>query len=102
LALREQRIFMPPKITDKFNAAIEQMSGAQIECRLSIQHPHIPSYEFGQAKRNWMKKNTIVFEALATAASHRLFREDHQTAEAILGFSRSPRSKTPPTLRASD
>ena len=44
LALREQRIFMPPKITDKFNAAIEQMSGAQIECRLSIQHPHIPSY----------------------------------------------------------
>ena len=65
-------------------------------------YPRIPSYEFGQAKRNWMKKNTIVFEALATAASHRLFREDHQTAEAILGFSRSPRSKTPPTLRASD
>ena len=77
LALREQRIFMPPKITDEFNAAIEQMSGAQIECQLSIQHPHIASYEFGQAQRDWMKKNTIIFEALATAANHRLFREEH-------------------------
>ena len=33
-------------------------------------YPRIPSYEFGQAKRNWMKKNTIVFEDNVHNLSH--------------------------------
>jgi hypothetical protein len=77
LTLREQRIFMPPSITDKFSAAIEQMSGAQVQRRLGLEHPHIKSYEFGQATTEWLKNCTSVFEALAASANDRLFRDEH-------------------------
>jgi hypothetical protein len=76
LTLREQRIFIPPTITDEFSAAIEKMSGAQIERRLSLQHPDIRSYEFGTAQTDWMRESTSVFEALATEANRRLFRHE--------------------------
>jgi hypothetical protein len=77
LNLREQRIFLPPSITDEFSAAIEQMSGAQDERRLSMEHPHIRSYEFGQAQTDWLKESPNVFEALAVSANRRLFRDEH-------------------------
>jgi hypothetical protein len=68
---------MPPSITDEFSVAIEQMSGAQVQRRLGLEHPHIKPYEFGQEQTDWMKNCTRVFEALAAGANGRLFRDEH-------------------------
>jgi hypothetical protein len=78
LTLREQRIFMPPTITQEFSDAIEQMSGAQVERRLSLEHPEIRSYEFGEAQTKWMSDCKTVFEHLATTANARLFRDERR------------------------
>jgi hypothetical protein len=78
LMLREQRIFMPEEITKEFSDVIERMSSAQVERRLSLEHPQIPSYEFGKTSIDWMSDCTNVFERLATAANTRLFRQERQ------------------------
>jgi hypothetical protein len=78
LTLREQRIFMPEAITNEFSEVIERMSGAQVEKRLSLENPHIPSYEFGKSSTDWLKDCTAVFERLAKTANARLFRQERQ------------------------
>jgi hypothetical protein len=55
LTLREQRIFMPAELTKEFDAVIERMSGAQVERRLALENPHIPSYDFGKASTDWLR-----------------------------------------------
>ena len=78
LTLREQRIFMPEEITNEFSEVIERMSEAQVEKRLSLENPHIPSYDFGNASIDWLKDCMAVFERLAKAANVRLFRQERQ------------------------
>jgi hypothetical protein len=78
LTLREQRIFMPEAITNEFSEVIERMSGAQVEKRLSLENPQIPSYEFGKASTDWLNDCIAVFEQLAKAANARLFRQERQ------------------------
>ena len=78
LTLREQRIFMPEALTNEFSEVIERMSGAQVEKRLSLENPHIPSYDFGNASIDWLKDCMAVFERLAKAANARLFRQERQ------------------------
>lgn len=78
LALREQRIFMPPSITQEFADVIEQMNGAQVQRRLSLQHPHIRQYEFGEAQTKWLHDCVATFETLATSVNNRLFRDERR------------------------
>jgi len=78
LTLREQRIFMPEEITNEFSEVIERMSGAQVEKRLNLENPHIPSNEFGKASTDWLNDCMTVFERLAKAANARLFRQERQ------------------------
>ncbi|MBR1154186.1 hypothetical protein [Bradyrhizobium sp. JYMT SZCCT0428] len=85
LTLRELRIFMPEAITNEFSEAIERMSGAQVERRLSLENPHIPSYDFGKASVDWVKDCTPVFEQLAKAANARLFRQERMRDEENRG-----------------
>lgn len=82
LVLREQRIFMAGALTAEFAGVIERMSGAQIQRKLSLQNPHIPSYEFGKATTDWMRDCVSEFERLATLANQRLFREERARAQA--------------------
>ncbi|MCK1511367.1 hypothetical protein IVB22_02020 [Bradyrhizobium sp. 190] len=82
LVLREQRIFMPASITSEFASVIDKMSGAQVQRRLSLQHPHIPSYDFGKATTDWMRDCVSEFDRMATLANQRLFREERTKAEA--------------------
>lgn len=82
LVLREQRIFMAAALTTEFAGVIERMSGAQIQRKLSLQNPHIPSYEFGKDTRDWMRDCGSEFDRLATLANQRLFREERAGAEA--------------------
>jgi hypothetical protein len=54
------------------------MSGAQVEKRLSLQHPHIRSYEFGRASTEWLGECQPTFEKLANLVNERLFRKERQ------------------------
>jgi hypothetical protein len=78
LILREQRIFMPEGLTKEFSEVIEQMSGAQVERRLSLENPHIPAYDFGKASTEWITNCTPIFERVAAAANARLFRKERE------------------------
>jgi len=78
LTLREQRIFMPEEITNEFSDVIELMSGVQVEKRLSLENPQIPSYEFGKSSTRWLNDCTTEFERLAKASNSRLFRQERQ------------------------
>jgi len=76
LSLREQRIFMPADLTKEFSEVIEQMSGAQVQRRLSLQNPHIREYDFGKATTDWITDCVPIFERMASQANRRLFREE--------------------------
>lgn len=76
LTLREQRIFMPEALTARFSEVIEQMSGAQVQRRLSLQHPDIPGYNFGKAQTDWLQDCVSIFEKMASLANKRLFRDE--------------------------
>lgn len=76
LTLREQRIFMPAGLTKEFADVIEQMSGVQVQRRLSLENPHIREYEFGKATTEWITNCTPIFERLADSANTRLFRQE--------------------------
>jgi hypothetical protein len=78
LVLREQRIFMPKTLTEQFAEVIEQMSGAQVQRRLSLQHPDIPNYRFGKAQSDWIQDCVEIFERMASHTNKRLFREEKQ------------------------
>jgi hypothetical protein len=78
LILREQRIFMPAELTQQFSEVIEQMSGAQVERRLTLENPHIRANEFGDAATQWVRTCTATFERLAASANARLFRQERQ------------------------
>jgi hypothetical protein len=54
------------------------MSGAQVERRLSLENPQIPSYDFGESSTEWLKNCTPVFERVAAAANARLFRKERE------------------------
>lgn len=76
LTLREQRIFMPASLTAEFSEVIERMSGAQVQRRLSIQHPDIREYRYGKAQSDWFEESVIVFDKMALLANKRLFRDE--------------------------
>lgn len=78
LTLREQRIFMPADLTKEFSDVIEQMSGAQVQRRLSLQNPHIREYDYGTATTDWITGCVPVFDRMATLANQRLFRDEHR------------------------
>ena len=61
---------------------IERMSGAQVERRLSLQHPNIPSYEFGKVATDWMTNCTTEFTRMAKLVNERLFRNDRNRETA--------------------
>lgn len=82
LALREQRIFMPAALTSEFHTVIEKMSGVEVQRRLSLQNPHIPAREFGDATSDWMRNCVSEFDRLAALANQRLFREERARREA--------------------
>jgi hypothetical protein len=81
LVLREQRIFMAAALTAEFAGVIQRMSGAQTQRKLSLQNPHIPSHEFGNDTRDWMRDCVSEFDRLATLANQRLFREERARAQ---------------------
>jgi hypothetical protein len=85
LTLREQRIFMPSILTKEFSDVIERMSGVEVQRRLSLQHPHIPEYEFGKATTGWMTDCVPEFDRMATLANQRLFREEREERAIQLG-----------------
>jgi hypothetical protein len=78
LKLREQRIFMPEDITTVFSEVIEKMSGAQVERRLMLENPQIPSLEFGNVSVEWLQNCVPTFENLAKVANERLFRKERK------------------------
>lgn len=82
LALREQCIFMPESVSKEFEDVIESMSGAQVERRLSLQHPNIRSYEFGKAATDWMTNCTAEFKRMAKLVNERLFRDDQNRSDS--------------------
>ena len=81
LTLREQRIFMPADLTKEFSDVIERMSGAQIQRRLHLEHPHIPEYNYGKASTGWLEDCVPVFDRMASLANQRLFRAERKERE---------------------
>lgn len=78
LTLREQCIFMPESLSKEFENIIERMSGAQVERRLSLQHPNIRSYEFGEASTKWINDCSTELSRMLKLVNARLLRRDQQ------------------------